>query len=139
MHTTISGLARQVDVTADTIRYYERLGLLPPPSRTSTGYRLYSDSEAARLRFIKGAQRLGLRLRDIAELLEIKDRGGCPCGHTREVVQRRVEEIDTELVRLRALRRDLVEMRNGLESCPDRTRGRWWCETQFAQKGGEQQ
>jgi DNA-binding transcriptional MerR regulator len=79
---TVSTLARQVGVGPDTIRYYERVGLLPTPTRTPAGYRRYDDDIADRVRFIKGAQRLGLRLREIAELLQVRDRGGCPCGHT---------------------------------------------------------
>jgi DNA-binding transcriptional MerR regulator len=81
MDLTISKLATEVGLTADTIRYYEKAGLLPAPARTSAGYRLYGDDAADRLRFIKGAQRIGLRLREIKELLDIGDRGLCPCGH----------------------------------------------------------
>jgi DNA-binding transcriptional MerR regulator len=75
---TVSTLARQVGVGPDTIRYYERVGPLPTPTRTPAGYRRYDDDIADRVRFIKGAQRLGLRLREIAELLQVRDRGGCP-------------------------------------------------------------
>lgn len=79
---TVSRLAREVGMTPDGLRYYERAGLVPRPARTATGYRLYDDAMADRLRFIKGAQRLGLRLREIKELLDVLDRGLCPCGHT---------------------------------------------------------
>ena len=61
MALTVSGLAEQAGISADTVRYYERLGLLPPPARTPAGYRQYDESAARRLRFIKGAQRVGLR------------------------------------------------------------------------------
>lgn len=59
---TISQLAGEVGVTTDTLRYYERLGLLAPSGRTTSGYRLYACDTADRLRLIKGAQRSGLRL-----------------------------------------------------------------------------
>jgi DNA-binding transcriptional MerR regulator len=85
---TISMLAKRTGIGADTVRYYERAGLLPPVARTRAGYRKYEESTADRLRFIKGAQRLGLRLREIAELLQVRDRGACPCGHTEALVRR---------------------------------------------------
>jgi DNA-binding transcriptional MerR regulator len=56
---TVSNLAEQAGLTADTVRYYERRGLLPPPARTPAGYRQYDDDATRRLRFIKGAQRVG--------------------------------------------------------------------------------
>ena len=63
---TVSKLADQVGMTPDALRYYERTGLLPKPERTASGYRLYDEETADRLRFIKGAQRLGLKLRESA-------------------------------------------------------------------------
>ena len=82
MTLTVSKLAARVGLTADTIRYYERAGLLPPPDRAASGYRAFEDDPVDRLRFIKGAQRIGLHLQEIKELLDIPDRGLCPCGHT---------------------------------------------------------
>jgi DNA-binding transcriptional MerR regulator len=76
---TVSKLADRVGLTADTIRYYERAGPLPPPDRTASGYRAFEDDAIERLRFIKGAQRIGLRLQEIKELLDIRDLGLCPC------------------------------------------------------------
>ena len=83
MTLTVSKLAARASLTADTIRYYERAGLLPA-SRTESGYRAYVDEAVEILRFIKGAQRIGLRLQEIKELLDIRDRGLCPCGHTED-------------------------------------------------------
>jgi DNA-binding transcriptional MerR regulator len=87
---TISQLAGEVGVSTDTLRYYEKVGLLAPSGRTASGYRFYADGAVERLRLIKGAQRSGLRLHEVLELLEIKDRGGCPCGHTQEMLRRRI-------------------------------------------------
>lgn len=81
MELTVSKLGAKVGLTADTIRYYEKAGLLLAPGRTSSGYRIYGDDAAERLRFIKGVQRFGLRLREVRELLEVLDRGECPCGY----------------------------------------------------------
>jgi DNA-binding transcriptional MerR regulator len=69
------------------VRYYERLGLLPKPERTAAGYRQYQQDAVERLRFIKSAQRVGLRLREIAELLAICDYGLCPCGHSEALLR----------------------------------------------------
>jgi DNA-binding transcriptional MerR regulator len=73
--TTISTLAASVGISADTLRYYERVGLLEPAGRSDAGYRLYDELSAERLRFIKGLQRMGLHLGDIKELLDVRDRG----------------------------------------------------------------
>jgi DNA-binding transcriptional MerR regulator len=119
------------------LRYYERVGLLAPPERTATGYRRYALSAVQRVRFIKGAQRMGLRLREVKELLDIRDRGACPCGHTRDLLEQRLEQVDEEIRHLQALRIELRTMLTGLEECPDQSVGEWWCEAEFTRKGGE--
>lgn len=110
MAKTISKLAADLGLRPDTIRYYERIGLLPEPDRTAGNYRQYDVPAADRLRFIKGGQRLGLKLDQIRELLEIKDTGLCPCGQTATLLRKRIEDIDQELERLSALRRELAAM-----------------------------
>src|SRR5215207_2185274 len=71
-------------------RYYECAGLLPPPDRTESGYTApRRDNAVERLRFIRGAQSIGLRLQEIKELLDIRDRGLCPSGHTEDLLRRR--------------------------------------------------
>lgn len=124
---TVAALARQAGVSGDTVRYYERAGLLAAPARTAAGYRLYSPEVIDRLRFIQGAQRLGLRLREIRDLLAVRDTGTCPCEPAGVMLRRRISEIDTELVRLAALRADLVAMADQLPGphCPDLTPGTW--------------
>jgi len=69
----VAELAAEVGLAPDTIRYYERAGLLPAPARTASGYRAYDPAAVERLRFVRGAQRLGLRLKDIADLLAVRD------------------------------------------------------------------
>ena len=107
---TVSKLADQVGTSADALRYYERIGLLPEPDRTPSGYRLYGEDAVERVRFIKRAQRFGLRLEAIGELLDIRERGLCPCGHTRVLLERRLTEIDEEMAALVRLRADVAEM-----------------------------
>jgi DNA-binding transcriptional MerR regulator len=127
---TISKLGDRVGVTSDTIRYYERAALLPAPDRTPSGYRIYGEEIADRLRFIKGAQRLGLRLREVRELLEVLDRGLCPCGHTEDLFRRRIGEIESEIAQLRDLKRQLVRFLDHFP--PEQCDGAGWpCEAEF--------
>jgi DNA-binding transcriptional MerR regulator len=112
----ISALARQAGVPVKTIRYYEDVGLLPKPSRTPTGYRLYAPATAERLLFIKKAQNLGLRLDEIKEILELADRGRCPCGHVQTFLKNRLRELQQKIADLRLIeRRVKLAVRQG---CP---------------------
>lgn len=127
---TVSQLAERAGISADTVRYYERIGLLPAPPRSRAGYRLYAADAAERVRFIKRSQRLGLRLDAIAELLEIRDRGQCPCGHTRRLLEARLVELDAELAALAGLRSDIGRMVDDLPSrgTAPRDAGSWPCD-----------
>ncbi|HUQ61640.1 heavy metal-responsive transcriptional regulator [Lentzea sp.] len=106
----VAELAREVGVPPDTVRYYERAGLLKPPPRTSSGYRQYPSSAADRIRFIRDCQRLGLKLREISSLLAVRDTGECPCEPAEELLRRHMAEIDAEMARLARLRSDLADM-----------------------------
>ncbi|GIF52423.1 MerR family transcriptional regulator [Asanoa ferruginea] len=123
----VAELAQVAGISADTVRYYERVGLLRPPPRTASGYRAYDASAADRVRFIQGGQRLGLRLRDIGELLAVRDTGVCPCEPAEELLKRRLDELDTELARLTALRAEMVRMIEALpaQDCPPPVPGTW--------------
>jgi DNA-binding transcriptional MerR regulator len=123
----VAELASAVGVAPDTIRYYERAGLLPPPSRTAAGYRSYDDSAFDRLRFIQGAQRLGLRLIDIRHLLAVRDTGACPCEPAEDLLRRRLAEVDQEISRLTALRAEMAAMADALPAaeCPPPSPGTW--------------
>lgn len=123
---TVSKLAERVGSTPSALRYYERIGLLPEPRRSEGGYRLYDDAAEERVKFIKRAQRFGLRLDEISELLAIRERGQCPCGHTRELLANRLAEIDEEMTGLARLRSDIEQM---VEDLPAADEGNsWGCE-----------
>jgi len=136
MTRTISAQAAALGLSADTLRYYERLGLLPPPRRTAGGYRLYGDEAAERLGFIAGAKRMGLRLADIKELLDVRDRGQCPCGHTKTLVGRRLAEVDAEIRQLSSVREQLLTLKKRNEECLDAAAGEWSCVVVPAKGGG---
>lgn len=135
MALRVSELADLAGVSSDTIRYYEKEGLLPRPSRSPSGYREFDAELADRLRFIKGAQSFGLKLAEIRELLEIHDKGACPCGHTKILLERRMAEIDVEMKRLRSLKRDLADLAD--LDCPVDKMAEWPCVTEFKKRGGE--
>jgi DNA-binding transcriptional MerR regulator len=138
---TVSGLARRVGLTPETVRYYERVGVLAAPPRSAAGYRLYDEAAAGRLRLVRCAQRCGLRLREIRELLEIIDRGQCPCGHTEALLTRRLAEVDAELERLRTLRGVLARtLAQSPTPCPTDTPDPgdgWWCVEACSAEGGD--
>ena len=115
----IGELANVVGLSPDTIRYYERVDLLPPPARTPSGYRIYSTQAVDRLRFIQGAQRLGLKLDDIRDLLSVRDTGACPCEPAGDLLTRRLTELDAEIKRLKTLRTEMTTMLTALpaENC----------------------
>jgi DNA-binding transcriptional MerR regulator len=123
----VAEVAAEAGLSPDTIRYYERAGLLPAPARTPAGYRAYSLAVLDRLRFIQGGQRLGLRLREIRDLLAVRDTGTCTCEPAEQLLRRRLAELDAEMVRLAALRTDLVAMVEALPAgdCPDPAPGTW--------------
>ena len=82
---TIGKLALQADVTTDTVRYYEKEGLLAPASKTGAGYRLYDEDAVRRLRFIKQAQQCGFSLTEIRELLTLKNSDSACCKDVKSV------------------------------------------------------
>lgn len=123
----IGELAERGDVSAKTIRYYESIGLLKDPERTSSGYRDYDDVAVERLRFIRDAQSSGLTLAEIASVLELKEAGERSCQHTTELLQRHLTEIDDQIERLQTARASLAVLADraaGLDpaSCTDPNR-----------------
>lgn len=113
----IGDLAEATGVTVDTLRYYEREGLLPRVDRTAGGFRCYSQEAAQRLRFIKQARDLGLSLREIRQLVEPEN---CRCSAMRDVIAERLADVDRRLRDLASLRKTLAL---ALESC-EQTLGR---------------
>lgn len=107
----IGELARQTGVSVKTIRFYEQVGLLPPPPRMENNYRLYSPDMVDRLRFITHARSLGLSLREITAILAISDRGEPPCGEMLATMDRQIAAIDQRIADLQELRTALIDLR----------------------------
>lgn len=111
----IGELAGRSGVTPDTVRYYERLGLLPRAPRTTGGFRRYTPAALDRVRFIKQAQALGLTLREIRDLVAYQDRGGLTrCRQVRDLLRTKLAEIEARVSELEAFRATLTGY---LESC----------------------
>jgi MerR family copper efflux transcriptional regulator len=92
-------------VTTDAIRYYERRGLLPKPTRTPAGYRQYPEGVVNRLSLVRNAQRFGFSLAEIAGFLRIRENGGRPCNEVRAAAQRMLTAIDAQIAELISARK----------------------------------
>jgi len=107
---TIGTLAASCGVSRDTVRFYEREGLLPRPRRTAARYRVYNDNDEARLHFIRRAQAIGLTLEDIRGLLRQHDaRTPDECRRVAALLRERIEGLDRKLAELTAFRQLLAE------------------------------
>ena len=104
MGMRIGQLARESGVSVDTIRYYERVGLLPRPARRPNGYREFPDGAVPRLQVIRNAIRFGFPLKDIARFLKVRDAGGAPCDQVRAFGQKLLVQMDEKIAELAATR-----------------------------------
>lgn len=116
----IGEVAKRSGIAVDTLRFYERQGLLGRPARTESGYRLYPAAVFEQLEFIKRAQALGFSLDEIGGILAERRAGQIPCRHVREVVRRRLVKLDEELETLRRYRRELAKALGEWEESGDR-------------------
>lgn len=104
---TIGDLARSTDTKIETIRYYERIGLLPPPARTAGNYRSYSPDHLNRLSFIRRARDLGFSLAQIRALLDLADQRDRPCDAVDGIAREHLVGVKRKIADLVALRREL--------------------------------
>lgn len=110
----IGVLARQADVATETLRYYERLGLISPVGRSAGNYRLYGAEARHRLNFIRRAQALGFSLEDISELMSLHERAGAKASDAKLITQRRLLEVEDKIADLERMRHGLSEL---IEEC----------------------
>jgi DNA-binding transcriptional MerR regulator len=111
---TIGQLGRATDTKIETIRYYEKIGLLPAPRRTAGNYRSYAAEHLQRLGFIRRTRELGFSIEEVRELLELAAQGERPCEEVDQLVARHLETTERKIEALRRLRR---ELRDTLASC----------------------
>lgn len=121
---TIGQTAQAAGVSVDTIRFYEKEGLLPPPTRSSAGYRLYDQASLKRVTFVVRAKRLGFSLQEIMELLDLRVQPGARCVDVRERAQSKMLTIQAKIGELEMMHRALevlVEQCHGdgpVGACP---------------------
>jgi Zn(II)-responsive transcriptional regulator len=109
----IGAIARRAGVGVDTVRYYERAGLLEPRQRLASGYRRYTDDEVARLRFIRRAQALGFSLKEIQELLSLSSKRDV--ARVKRTAEAKLKDIDARIAELQRVRGGLAVLVN---ACP---------------------
>lgn len=112
----IGVLAARAGLTTKTIRFYEDAGLLPPPPRTSAGYRDYPAQTLTRLTFVRNARAAGLTLAEIRGVLAIRDRGQAPCQHVTSLIDHHLTQVGQRLA-------ELIQAQNVLHDLKDRAAG----------------
>lgn len=111
----IGDVARRAGVGVDALRFYEREGLVPKPTREpSSGYRAYPEQTVRRVRFIREAQRLGFTLKEVAELLRLRDDDRASCADVRATARAKISDIEGRMTRLRSMQRALKQL---VDSC----------------------
>jgi DNA-binding transcriptional MerR regulator len=105
----IGDLAQAAGVSIDTIRFYERRGVLPPPRRRPSGYRTYTEATAQRIRMARTLQNLGLTLDEVIDALHAHDTGTATCDNERWRLEAVVDRIDTKIAELRRARRHTLK------------------------------
>ncbi|KAB7664153.1 mercury resistance transcriptional regulator MerR1 [Neobacillus sp. C211] len=116
MQFRIGELADKCGVNKETIRYYERLGLIPEPERTEKGYRMYSQQTVDRLHFIKRMQELGFTLNEIDKLLGVVDRDEVKCRDMYDFTVIKIEDIQRKIEDLKRIEQMLIDLK---ERCPE--------------------
>lgn len=116
----ISTVAANSGCNLETIRYYERIGLMPPPKRTPKGYREYSEADVERLRFISRGRGLGFSLQEIRSLLRLAQDPGISCSEVDQLARKHLDDI---LVRLKDLQRMARELERTIDHCGGGQRG----------------
>lgn len=114
----IKEFSRQTGLTAKTIRYYEEIGLLPPPRRLENGYRDYDTSDVERARLVAGARRLDFSLDDIQEILDLRDRQIAPCQVVLDLLEEKTSEISRRIVELQYMEKELYNLHRLGETFP---------------------
>lgn len=107
---TIGHVARSTGCKVQTIRYYEEIGLLPPPDRSAGNQRLYTRAQVDRLAFIRHARDLGFSIEAIRELLQMADRPDMPCDEADAIALRHLQDVKARIARMQALQAELERM-----------------------------
>ena len=107
---TIGQLAKEAGVNVQTVRYYERIGLIDKPATNEAGYRIYTVKAVEVLRFIKHAKEIGFSLKQIAEIFSIDNEKNNTCSRVKKLAQEKVTEIDKKINSLSIIRKELLDL-----------------------------
>ena len=114
---TIGRLAKEAGVNLETVRYYERRGLLPRPPRSESGYRLFPDEAVRRLRFIRRAQELGFSLKEIRELLSLRVSRTANRSDVRRRAEAKIADIEAKVKSLESMKKTLRKLTKDCDGC----------------------
>jgi DNA-binding transcriptional MerR regulator len=115
----IGEVARRTGISPDTLRHYERHGLIPKPKRTSAGYRMFAPEVIERVRLIRSALSVGFTIRELSRIFRIRDRGGVPCADVRSLAALKLDQLEKRIGEMQELRlklRGLIKMWDGMLS-----------------------
>jgi Hg(II)-responsive transcriptional regulator len=107
---TVGRLAQAAGVNVETIRYYEKRGLIARPAQPASGYRKYGADDVARVQFIKSAQRIGFTLNEISELIRLEQDQHAHCSDLQERAEEKVRAVDQKIAELQRMRAELVKL-----------------------------
>lgn len=113
MQLRIGELAERCGLNKETIRYYERIGIIPKPNRTVSGYRMYSEQFVDRIKFVKRMQELGFTLKEIDKLLAVVDRDEAKCRDMYDFTVQKIEEIQSKIRDLKRIEQMLTTLKEG--------------------------
>lgn len=106
----VSDVARQFDLNPQTLYFYERIGLLPPPQRDMSGYRMFAPRDLERLSLIERAKGLGLSLDEIKEILQLQEGQGLTCREVHQRLLKKLQQIEVKISQLQALKAELLPL-----------------------------
>jgi Hg(II)-responsive transcriptional regulator len=110
MNLTVGKLAQAAGVGVETIRFYERRGLLAQPAKKTSGYREYPPDDVARIQFIKRAQAIGFTLKEIGELMQLEQDSAAQCGDVQQRALEKVKLVEQKIAELTRMREELTRL-----------------------------
>lgn len=113
---SVGQIAKKADLNIETLRYYEKIKLMPKPKRKESRYRFYTEDDLTRLLFIKRAKELGFTLKEIGELLSIKIDSEAKCGDVKHLAENKISDIDGRIADLKKIKNELAKL---VQLCKD--------------------
>src|SRR3989304_6178119 len=109
-HYKVGEIAEKIGVNVETLRYYEKIKIMPKPKRKESRYRFYDELDLRRLLFIKRAKELGFTLKEIKELMDLRIESTATCGDVKHMAQHKLQDVDNRIIDLKKIRSVLVKL-----------------------------